>query len=196
MKCLFGLLIYLFSASFIYAQKIQLGVSTGPAFLYMVEDATTDVNYYEGIGFQTDLVVLNKDEIENFGLSLFSNSIDAYREINNSEFFSGRITNTGFFLNKYFVKNFADNLSGNLQVGIGQSVESNYNGNMKFFFNISSAVGFKYMVSNRLYLTSTVMAVAQDIPNIIRFSLYRNGVEAGEDLHLLTQFGVAYNWSK
>jgi len=180
----------------VQAQQFQLGVSSGPAFLYIVEDATTDVNYYEGISFQTDLVLLKEDQSERIGFSFYSNSIDAYRKLNSREFFRGRISNTGCFMSKYFVQPLTDDFSGNLQIGFGPNIESNYNGNTKVYFNINAALGLKYKISNCLSLTATGMAMGQDVPNIIRYALYDEGVEAGEDLHLIALIGLAYNWSK
>jgi len=178
------------------AQSFQVGISAGGASLYMHEDYYSDFSYYNEIVFQTDFAFLDSSQLPKFGFSLYSNAADSWVKLNGQEFYQGVVSNTGVVISRYFSKQLFERLSGNLQLGTGLNLETTYNGRTQMMLNINFGAELKYRVGKHWFIQAKGIAVAQDLPNIIRYYAYDVAQEAGEDVHLLYLIGAAVNLGK
>ena len=178
------------------AQRFQVGVSFGVGTMYMHEDYYSDFDYYNAIAFQTDFTFLDSNHLPKYGFSVYSNAADSWLETNGEEFYRGVVSNTGASISRYFSKRLSDKFSGNLQVGTGLNLETTYYGTTQMMLNINFGAEVKYQVSKNWFIQAKGIAVAQDVPNIIRYYAFDVARESGEDLHLLYMIGFAVNVGK
>ncbi|MEQ8623926.1 MAG: hypothetical protein RJQ00_08985 [Vicingaceae bacterium] len=188
----------LLGLSKISAQRFQVAAGGGPAALYVVENASTNVNYYNGLAFQTDFTFLDSNKLPNYGFSLYSYGADSWLELEliDREIFRGLVSNTGFTASKYFSKQLTKKFSGNLQIGTGLNLETFWSGTTRMMLNINFGAEVKYQLGKKWFIQAKGLAVAQDVPNIIRFYALDDYQEAGEDLQLLMLVGLAVNIGK
>ena len=183
------------------AQNFQIGISTGPSANYVHEhyygDSDSYNEYYEGISFQTDFTFLDSNKMAKYGLSLYSNSVRSYFKQENGYYsYNGMLKNTGLVVFRYFEKQLFKKVTANLQLGTGLNLEADYMGATDLMLNITAGAEVKYAITDNWFLLLKGLAVGQDLPNIVRYFTYGNSQVAGEDLHLISLFGVATNISR
>lgn len=196
LKTTLFIIISLLSVNSLFAQNARIAFSAGPAFMYVDEHLHSDNSYYNGIASQVDYIFLDSAKKSNFSISIHSNSVDLFQSRPDGYVFMGQIMNTSISISKYFVKKFRSNLTGNLQIGSGFNHETTYYNRSKLFLNVQAGGELNYHISDNWSILVKGLAVGQDVPNIIRY--FYNGYyqEAGEDLHLMLLFGLAFNIGK
>ncbi len=183
--------LFLIISSPIFGQSFQIGVATGPAFPYVVEDASTDMDYFYGMGFQTDFIHLDEDLLPNYGFNFISSSA----EMHNSNYYYGIVNNTSVSVSKYFSWRFFDIISSNINIGTGPNFES-FQSRQRLMMNIQLGAEIKAELISNWHLQVKGLAVGQDVVNIIRYYSYGDWEIAGEDLHVMLLFGIAVDITK
>ena len=195
------LLCGLFYFSFVessVAQDFQIGLSSGPSALYAHENYYDEsIAYYEGITFQADFTFLDSSHLATYGFSAYSNSVLSYYLYDNgNRHYNGLITNTGLVVSRYFERQFSEKFTANVQLGAGLNLETDYYNRSSLMLNLTVGLEVKYAIAENWFLLLKGIAAGQDLPNIVRYYTYGDYREAGEDLHLVSLFGVATNISR
>lgn len=196
-KNLFFAFFLLLLANLSLAQNVQLGSSLGPSAHYVHEHHYGEVGYaeyYEGISFQADFTFLDSNDLAKYGFSAYSNSVHSYYLNNQGNYnYNGLITNTGLVVSRYFERQFFENFTANVQLGTGLNLETDYYNRNRLMLNLTVGAEVKYAIADKWFLLLKGLAVGQDVPNIVRYFAYGESQVAGEDLHLISLFGVATN---
>ena len=174
----------------IFCQKYQIGLSAGPALLYVVEDAAEPLGYYYGIAYQNEFIFLNKDANPNFGFSLTSASTE---QIFPNSYSSGIISNTSLTASKYFSTRWFNFLQTGLELGAGLNYENmpgHHMGN-SLMMNLQLGGRLQAEICKGFFIHAKGLVVGQDVANIIRGFSTGYWKTAGEDLHLLLLFGIS-----
>lgn len=187
-----GLFYFSFGESSV-AQDFQLGVSLGPSVQYVHEHHYGNVEYYEGLSFQADFTFLDDNQLAKYGFSAYSNSVKSFYKINERYRYNGLIANTGLVISRYFERQLSKKFIANVQLGTGLNLETDYYNRSSLTLNLTVGAEVKYAIADNWFLLVKGIAVGQDVPNIVRYYTYGDYREAGEDLHLISLFGVATN---
>jgi hypothetical protein len=188
----FSLLLFL-STNLSMAQNVQLGASLGPSVQYVHEHHYGNVEYYEGLSFQADFTFLDDNKLAKYGFSAYSNSVKSFYKINERYRYNGLIANTGLVISRYFERQLSKKFIANVQLGTDLNLETDYFDRSRLTLNLTLGAEVKYAIADNWFLLVKGIAVAQDVPNIVRYYTYGDSRQAGEDLHLISLFGIATN---
>lgn len=191
------LILSFFALDSVQSQTNQINFSSGISSMYLEEHIYTNKIYKHGIATQIDLVFLDSTGNSNYGISIYSNSVNSYSNIENELFYNGAITNTGVNISKYFEKYLSPRFIYNFQIGSALNLETLYSSEVSsLLLNINIGSELKYNITKKWFLLVKGLAIGQDVPNIIRYYTYGDYQEAREDLHLMILFGVSRNIGK
>lgn len=195
------------ASSSAFSQKYQIALATGPALMYVVEDAATETDYSYGMSYQNDFIFLDEAGLANFGFSLNSSSTEKTSDFrySNGFIYYGKVNNTSIVATKYFTKRLFTFLTAGFEVGGGLNHESfkyqsysyygtYYKTRNQFMLNLQIGGRLQAEILPNFFLHAQGLAVGQDVTDIIRFFSTNDWDIAGEDMHLLLLFGLATNF--